>query len=75
MKTHNYNPSTFEVKLASAIVACKDQIQQKLGNDFKIVDTDDRMERDNPMVIFHLEDNDGDPHEVVIKIIQRPDQI
>lgn len=75
MKTHNYNPSVFEVKLASAIVSCQEQIQKSLGNDLTIVETEDRMNRDNPMVIFHLQDKDGDQHEVVLKIIQRPDQV
>lgn len=75
MKTSNYNPSIFEVQLASAIKACKSQIEQELANDTKIVDIDDRMQRDNPMVIFHLEDKDGDRHELVVKIIQRPDQL
>ena len=30
---------------------------------------------DNPMVIYKLEDTEGDLHEVVVQIIQRPDQI
>ena len=75
MKTSNYNPSIFEVQLASAIKACKDQIEQKLGNDSRILEIDDRIQRDNPMVIFQLEDKDGDRHEVVVKIIQRPDKL
>lgn len=75
MKTHNYNPSVYEVKLATAILSCQEQIQNSLGQDLKIVETEDRMDRDNPMVIFHLQDKDGDQHEVVIKVIQRPDQI
>lgn len=74
MKTHNYNPSVFEVNLASAILACQDAIQEKLKeNKMKIIDTSERMERDNPLVIFQIEDEDGDQHEVVIKVIQRPD--
>lgn len=75
MKTHHYNPSVFEVKLASAITNCKAQIQEQIGDEFKIVDTEDRMNKDNPMLVFHLEDKDGDPHEVVVKIIQRPDKV
>lgn len=76
MKTNNYNPSVFEVNLASAIHACKDEIQKKLQeNNMKIIDSSERMERDNPLLTFHLEDGDGDKHEVVIKVIQRPDTL
>ena len=74
MKTSNYNPSIFEVQLASAIKACKNQIEQELGNDSKIVEIDDRIQKDNPTVVFHLEDKDGDRHEIVVKVIQRPDK-
>jgi hypothetical protein len=73
MKTLNYNPSIFEINLAKAISACKDEIQQNL-KDMKIVETSEEMQRDNPLLIFQLEDQDGDRHEVVIKVIQRPDQ-
>ena len=74
MKTNNYNPSVFEVNLASAIIASKDTIQEKLKESkMKIIETSERMERDNPLITFQLEDEDGDQHEVVIKVIQRPD--
>lgn len=74
MKTQNYNPSVFEVNLASAIMACKEEIQKNL-TDLKIVDTTEDLNRDNPLLIFQLEDKDGDQHEVVLKVIQRPDQL
>lgn len=74
MKTNNYNPSIFEVNLASAILACKDEIQKNLTDNMTIVETENLMERDNPIVVFHLQDGDGDMHEIVIKVIQRPDQ-
>ncbi len=74
MKTNNYNPSVFEVNLASAILACKNEIQEKLKDSkMKILEISDSMERDNPLLTFQLEDEDGDQHEVVIKVIQRPD--
>lgn len=73
MKTQNYNPSAFEVNVASAIMACKDDIQQKL-NGLKILHAAEDLNRDNPLITFQLEDEDGDQHEVVLKIIQRPDQ-
>lgn len=74
MKTQNYNPSIFEVNLASAIMACKEEIQKNLKG-MKIVETTEDLNRDNPLLIFQLEDEDGDQHEVVLKVIQRPDQL
>lgn len=74
MKTQNYNPSIFEVNLASAIMACKEEIQKNL-TDMKIVEASEDLNRDNPLIIFQLEDKDGDQHEVVLKVIQRPDQL
>lgn len=72
MKTENYNPSTFETELAKAIEACREDIQKKLSG-FKIVDFKGDFNRDNPHIDLHVEDKDGDRHELVIKIIQRPD--
>ena len=74
MKTGNYNPSVFEVNLATAILECKEEIQKKLRDNMKIVDTDEMLNQDNPLVIFQIQDEDGDQHEVVVKVIQRPDQ-
>ena len=74
MKTGNYNPSVFEVNLASAILECKEEIQKKLKDNMKIVDTAEMLNQDNPLIIFQIQDEDGDQHEVVVKVIQRPDQ-
>jgi hypothetical protein len=32
------------------------------------------LKRDNPMVRFSMVDKDGDPHEIVVRIIQIPDK-
>ncbi|EMR02470.1 hypothetical protein [Cesiribacter andamanensis] len=74
MKTENYNPSVFEVKLAKAILACTDQIQKQMGEELKIIDSVEHFQIDNPMVTLHVTDKDGDVHELVIKVIQRPDK-
>lgn len=74
MKTLNYNPSVFEVKMAKAIMACTKQLQEQLGEDMRITDTVEHFQIDNPMITLHLEDSDGDTHELVIKVIQRPDK-
>ena len=73
MKTTKYNPSDLEVSFAQALEDLKDQIEKKLpGND--IIDIDNKITADNPIVKFFLLDKDGDPHEVVLKIIQTPDK-
>jgi len=72
MKTTNYNPSQIEVEIAEAIMKLKPELEQMLSTN-KIVKVENRIERDNPQLLIALEDNDGDPHEVVIKIIQRAD--
>lgn len=72
MKTLNYNPSPFEIKLAKAITANIEAIGGSLEN-IKIVSHEEQLQRDNPMIVINMEDSDGDNHELVIKIIQRPD--
>ncbi len=74
MKTLNYNPSIFEVKLAKAIMACSKQLQAQLGEDIQIIDSVEHFQLDNPMITLHLKDEDGDIHQLVIKVIQRPDK-
>ncbi|QCK14892.1 hypothetical protein [Mangrovivirga cuniculi] len=73
MKTSKYNPSVLEVKIAEAISKLKNEIAKEIGIDEEIHITEN-TEIDNPTVTLHLTDEDGDKHEVVIKIIQRPDQ-
>lgn len=73
MKTQQYNPSPLEVHFAQAFEALKDQIENYLDGN-KIVKIVNKLQADNPIVIFHLEDREGDAHEVVIKLIQRPDK-
>ena len=73
MITKQYNPSQLEVEIAEAIHAVSDQIEAKL-NGFKITKVEDKIREDNPMLKIYIEDEDGDPHEIVLKIIQKPDQ-
>jgi hypothetical protein len=72
MRTDNYNPSQFETAIAKAISASRHEIQRQL-NGLKILEYQEEFQRDNPHITLHLEDEDGDKHELVIKIIQRPD--
>jgi hypothetical protein len=73
MKTTTYNPSPLEVEFAQAIVELKSEIEKRL-KDNKIIQTENRINADNPLVLFLLEDKDGDQHEVVVKLIQKPDK-
>ena len=73
MKTSSYNPSSLEVDFANALIILQKDIQKHL-QDNKITNIESNLQRDNPMITFKLEDKDGDPHEIVVRIIQIPDK-
>lgn len=74
MKTVSYNPSELEVKFAEAIVELKSELENKISG-CKILDIENKINADNPILLLHLEDKDGDKHDMVFKIIQRPDKL
>jgi hypothetical protein len=73
MKTSSYNPSTLEVNFANALHILREEIQKHLVNN-QITHVENHLRKDNPMVKFNLLDSDGDPHEIVVRIIQIPDK-
>jgi hypothetical protein len=73
MKTEKYNPSSLELDLANAMVILQKEIQKHLL-DNRIVKVNPDLESNNPVVTFHLEDKDGDKHELVVRIFQVPDK-
>ena len=73
MKTTSYNPSPLEVDFANSLVILQKEIEKHL-QDNKIVGVEPNLTRDNPMVKFNLVDKDGDPHEIVVRIVQIPDK-
>lgn len=73
MKTTTYNPSSLEVDFANALYILQDEIQKHL-QDNEVVKVESNIRKDNPMVKFSLLDKDGDPHEIVVRIIQIPDK-
>ncbi len=73
MKTSTYNPSPLEVDFANALHILQGEIQKHLQNN-EVVNVESNIKRDNPMVKFSLLDKDGDPHEIVVRIIQIPDK-
>ncbi len=73
MKTNKYNPSPLEVDFANALFILQKEIEKHLeGN--RITTVDNQIEKANPTVRFNLMDKDGDPHEIVVRIIQIPDK-
>lgn len=73
MRTEHYNPSQIEVELAQAMTELKSQLEKYLSHN-TIKSIENHIQEDNPMLLLHLEDQDGDPHEVVVKVIQRADK-
>ncbi|MGK7390426.1 MAG: hypothetical protein ACNS60_08745 [Candidatus Cyclobacteriaceae bacterium M2_1C_046] len=73
MRTISYNPSPIEVDFAEALEALQVEIQKKLDG-ITIEKIENEITADNPLIRFHVKDKDGDPHEVVIKVIQKPDK-
>lgn len=73
MKTSSYNPSPLEVDFANALFIIQKHIETHL-QDNQIVTVETNINKDNPQVKFNLLDKDGDPHEIVIRIIQIPDK-
>ena len=73
MRTEHYNPSQLEIEFSYALTELKEQLENYITNG-NIVKVENRIKEDNPMLLFHLVDSDGDPHEIVVKIIQRPDR-
>jgi len=73
MKTSSYNPSPLEVDFANALYVLQKELEKNL-HDNQIIHVESQIRRDNPMVKFSLLDKDGDPHEVVVRIIQIPDK-
>lgn len=73
MRTVSYNPSPIEVDFAEALEALQGDIQKKLDG-ISIERIENHITADNPLIRFYLKDRDGDPHEVVIKVIQKPDK-
>ncbi|MBM3177684.1 MAG: hypothetical protein FJZ78_06715 [Bacteroidetes bacterium] len=73
MKTIKYNPSTLEMDLTNALVALQKQIESHLQHN-RITKIEPDLEKENPIITFHLTDNEGDKHELMVRIFQVPDK-
>ena len=73
MKTTTYNPSPIEVDFANVLHQLQDKIGTNLSEN-EVIKVENNLTDDNPTMKFFLLDRDGDPHEIVLKIIQVPDK-
>ena len=73
MKTSSYNPSPLEIDFANALQILSGDIEKHLL-DNKVTHVENQLGKDNPLIKFNLVDKDGDPHEIVVRIIQIPDK-
>ncbi|HEY4650701.1 MAG TPA: hypothetical protein VIG72_04770, partial [Pontibacter sp.] len=71
MKTRHYNPSTLEVEFAKAFHELSPQLEKKIKQT-QVVDVKADHTLDNPQLTYRLKDKEGDLHEIVVQIIQRP---
>lgn len=74
MITKDYNPSPIEVRFVEVLCDLKKEISEKLGN-FNVINIENNTQLDNPTIDFRLIDNDGDEHEVILRVIQKPDVV
>ena len=74
MITKEYNPSPLEVALADVIDELQSEISKKLDG-FTIDRTLKDTTLDNPIIDLFVSDRDGDNHEVILKVIQKPDVV
>jgi len=74
MITKDYNPSPIEVRFVEVLCDLKNEINEKLAN-YNVISIENNTQLDNPTLDFHLQDNDGDKHEIILKVIQKPDVI
>lgn len=74
MITKDYNPSPIEVRFVEVLCELKEEINKKLAN-YDVYKIENNTQLDNPTIDFYLKDADGDRHEIILKVIQKPDVI
>ena len=72
MITKDYNPSPIEVRFVEVLCELRQEINEKLIN-YDVLKIENNKQLDNPTIDFFLKDIDGDEHEVILKVIQKPD--
>ena len=74
MITKDYNPSPIEVQFVEILSELKEELNSKFI-DFDLVKIKKNTQLDNPTIDFSLIDKDGDEHEIILKVIQKPDKV
>ena len=74
MKTTVYNPSPLETEIAKVLVNLQKEIENAL-KDKTISHAFADLTQDNPSVKFTVVDKDGDPHTIIMKVVQVPDKL
>ncbi len=74
MRTQHYNPSNLEVDFAKAFHDLSPHLESRIDQ-AQVVDIKAEHNIDNPQLTFRLKDKEGDLHEIVVQIIQRPDHM
>ena len=72
MKTESYDPGKLEVEMANIMLKIRNELESGLS-DNTIESISANIKLDNPQVHIKTGDNDGDPHEVILRIIQKTD--
>lgn len=73
MKYIDFGPSQLETQLIDALSSTSDSWIQGLGS-VRIVKKTPIKDRDRPELVLTLEDEDGDQHEVTLRVIHTPEE-
>jgi len=74
MKTKSYNPSPLEVEFVSVIESLQQDINKRLEKS-EVQYFEHNLNIDNPTLKAKIIDEDGDEHTLILKVIQRPDDV
>ena len=74
MKTKSYNPSPLEVEFVSVIESLQQDINKRLEKS-EVRSFEHNINIDNPTLKAKIIDEDGDEHTLILKVIQRPDDV
>ena len=72
MKTTQFNPSQIELDFQQVLLSASAFFEQALPQ-YKIENIEVWSKKDNPSVLLKFSDSEGDKHELVVSLIQRPE--
>jgi hypothetical protein len=74
MKTKSYNPSPLEVEFVSVIESLQQDINKRLEKS-EVQYFEHNLNIDNPTLKAKIIEEDGDEHTLILKVIQKPDNV